>query len=244
GGHRRRGAQQPGQDLVPGALLGHLAGGQDDDLVGDVQNAFLVRDDDDGAVGVLLLHPLKDLDQVLEAPQVDAGLRLVKDGQLLPAGQDGGDLDPLQFAARQAGVHLAVDVIFGAQAHLGQVGAGVGNAQGAVLAGGDPQQVQHLDALEPDRLLEGIADALVGPFGDAHMGDVLAVEEDAAGGRLLDAGDQLGKGGLAPAVGAGDGHEPPRRDGEGNIPDDLFLTLFILDVEGYMLEFQHGMTPR
>ena len=203
-----------------------------------------MRDDDDGAVGVLLLHPLKDLDQVLEAPQVDAGLRLVKDRQLLPAGQDGGDLDPLELAARQAGVHLAVDVVLGAQPHLGQVGTGVGNVQGAVLAGGDPQKVQHLDALEPDRLLEGVADAPVGAVGDAHMGDVLAVKEDAAGGGLLDAGDQLGKGGFAAAVGAGDGHEPPGGDGEGDVPDDLFLTFFVRDVEGYMLEFQHGMTPR
>src|SRR5699024_6608813 len=144
----------------------------------------------------------------------------------------------------QAGVHLAVDVVLGAQAYLGEVGAGVGDAQGALLAGGDAQQVQHLDALEADRLLEGIADALVGPLGDAHLGDVLAVEQDAAGGGLFNAGDQLGKGGFAAAVGAGDGHKAPGGDGERDIPDDLLLALFARDVERYMLEFQHGMTPR
>ena len=51
-------------------------------------------DDHDRAIGSLP-HFLKHLDQVLEAPEIDTGLRLVKHRKLCAPGQDGGDLDPL-----------------------------------------------------------------------------------------------------------------------------------------------------
>ena len=64
---------------------------------------------------------LEGLGQPGEAPQVDAGLRLVEDHQLAVPGQDGGDLDALDLAAGQGHVHLPVQVVVGAEAHLGQV---------------------------------------------------------------------------------------------------------------------------
>ena len=60
-----------------------------------------MADDQDAAAG-LLVHLFKHADEVLEAPQVDACLRLIEDGQLGAAGQHHGDLDALQLAAGQA----------------------------------------------------------------------------------------------------------------------------------------------
>ena len=59
--------------------------------------------------------------RLLEAPQVDARLRLVEDGQLGAAGQHHGDLDALELAAGQAVVHLPVDIVPGAQTDLAQI---------------------------------------------------------------------------------------------------------------------------
>ena len=61
---------------------------------------------------------LKYLNEVIEAPQIDAGFRLVKYGQLRASGNDHGDLDPFQLSAGQAGVHFPVDVLLRTQAHL------------------------------------------------------------------------------------------------------------------------------
>ena len=74
-------SQQTGQDILPGAVLLDLAVGQDDDAVGDVEDALLVRNNEDGALD-LLVEVLKHLDEVGEGPQVDARLGLVKDREL------------------------------------------------------------------------------------------------------------------------------------------------------------------
>ena len=76
--------------------------------------------DQDGTVGVLP-HALKHLNQVLEAPQINACLRLVKHGKLGSPGNNSGNLDSLELTAGQAGVDLAVDVVLGAKPHLCQV---------------------------------------------------------------------------------------------------------------------------
>lgn len=65
------------------------------------------------------------------------------------------------------------------------------------------QKVSHRDALEARRLLKAVADAEARALGDAEMRDVLAVEEDLAVRRRDKAHDDLGKRGLAAAVGAG-----------------------------------------
>ena len=55
--------------------------------------------DDDHGGRVLLVDLLKGLGQPGEAPQVDAGLRLVEDHQVALPRQNGGDLDALDLAA-------------------------------------------------------------------------------------------------------------------------------------------------
>lgn len=60
-------------------------------------------------------------------------------------------------------------------------------------------------------LLETVADALLGALGDGQVGDVLAVQQDLAARRALDAHDELGQRRLAPAVRAGDNREAARR---------------------------------
>ena len=64
---------------------------------------------------------LEGLGEPGEAPQVDAGLRLVKDHQLAVPRQNGGDLDALDLAAGEGHVHLTVQIVVGAQPHLGQI---------------------------------------------------------------------------------------------------------------------------
>ena len=66
----------------------------------------------------LFAHFFENLDQVLETPQVDAGLGLIKNGKPGAAGEDSGDFDTLELTARKRGIDFAVDIIFGAQADL------------------------------------------------------------------------------------------------------------------------------
>ena len=119
-----------------------------------------MRDDDDGAPVAGLVDVAERLGEPVEAPQIDAGLGLVVDGQLRVAGQNGGDLDALHLAARQRLVHLAGEVARRAQAHLREVL--VAGEHGQLLAGGDVEQLLHLHAAEAGRLLEAVADALAG----------------------------------------------------------------------------------
>ena len=175
---------------------------------------------------------LEHLNEIGEGPQVDARLRLVKDGQLGAPGHDHGDLDALELAAGQGGVHLPVNVVLGAQAHLRQIVAGLGHAN--ALAAGQGDEVLHRQALKAHRLLKGKADALPGPLGDAQAGDVLSVQDDAALGGDQDTGDDLGQGGLAAAVGAGDGHKA-LVDGQVDVPQDLFVLPVLLHTKADVL---------
>ena len=81
-------------------------------------------DDDDRAVFYLAAHVLEDADEVLKAPQVDAGLGLFKDAQTRLPRKQRGDLDALELAAGEGGVDLAVDVVARAETDLGEIGAG------------------------------------------------------------------------------------------------------------------------
>ena len=74
--------------------------------------------DQDGP-GIGMAHTFKDADQVLEAPQVDARFRFVKDGQLGAPRQYGCDFNPLQLAPGKRGVYFPVYVIPGAETHFG-----------------------------------------------------------------------------------------------------------------------------
>ena len=77
---------EPRHELGRRARLGHLAVAQKHDLVGQRDDALLVRDDDDGAPVAGLVDVAERLGEAVEAPQVDAGLGLVVDGQLRVAG--------------------------------------------------------------------------------------------------------------------------------------------------------------
>ena len=56
-------------------------------------------------------HIAEHFNQIVEAPQVDACLRLVKNAQLSLARHHGGNLDSFDLAAGKACVDLAVDII-------------------------------------------------------------------------------------------------------------------------------------
>ena len=174
-------------------------------------------------------------------PQVDAGLRLVVDGQLRVARQDGGDLDALHLAARKALVHLAGEVACRAEAHLGQVL--VAGQHGQLLACGDVQKLLHLHALEAGGLLEAVADAQLRALGDGQLGDVVAVEQNLAARGHFDAHDELGKRGLAAPVGPGDDREAVVGNGERQIVDDALGCALAAGgghLERDVSEFQHG----
>ena len=79
------------KDIFPAASGLYGAPCQNHDLISDIQNAFLVGNDDQGIVGVAVQF-LKYLDQIVEAPEINPCLRLVEDGQRSVSGDNGGDL--------------------------------------------------------------------------------------------------------------------------------------------------------
>ncbi len=211
------------------------------DLVRQGDDALLVGDDDHGAVarGVDLL---KGLRQPGEAPQVDARLRLVEDHQLGVPGQDRGDLDALDLAAGEADVYLPVQIVVGAETYLGEVLAAL--VLGELLCPvGQGQQVPHRQPLEAGGLLEAVADAKAGPLCDAKGRDVLSVPEDLAGGGRHQTHDDLGQGGLAAAVGAGEYHQAVVRNGKGDVVQNAQLPVSLPHGVADGLEFQHGLEP-
>ncbi len=200
-----------------------------------------MRDDHDGAPVACRVDVAERLGQAVEAPQVDARLRLVVDGKLRVARQDGGDLDALHLAARKALVHLAGQVAGRAQAHLRQVL--VAGQHGQLLAGGYVQKLLHLHALEARRLLEAVADAQLGALGDGEVGDVGSVEQDLPARGNLYAHDQLRERGLAAAVRAGDDREAVVGNGKRQVVDDaLGLPSAVCggNLEHDVFQFQHG----
>ena len=169
----------------------------------------------------------------MEAPQVDPGFRFIKDRKGGAARQHHGDLDALQLAAGQAGIQLAVDVVPGAQSHFAEVGTDFADV--GIPAGGQVHQVADPQALKPYRLLKGVADAPPGALGHRKPGNILAVQQQAASGGAVDAGDDFGQGGFPAAVGAGDGHKAVLYH-QVDIVQDLTAFLgFVTDV----LQFQH-----
>ena len=158
-------------------------------------------DNQDGAPLLRVEHG-EGLGELGEAPQINPRLGLVKDHQLGVPGQNAGDLNPLDLAAGEGGIHVPVHIVVGAQAHLIQVVTAL--LPGQPLAGGDLQQIPHLQSLEPGRLLEPIGDTKLGPLGNGQASDIGSVPENLARSGLDNAHHRLGKGGLAAAVGAGD----------------------------------------
>ena len=178
---------------------------------------------------------LKGLGQAGEGPEVNAGLRLVKDHEAAAARQHRRDLDALDLAAGKAGIHVAVDIVAGAQADLGQVAAGLVVRHGRARR--DVQQVAHLHSLEARRLLEAVGNAEPRAFGDGERGDVLPVPENGAGGSGIDAHNGAGKAGLAAAVRAGDDHKALVVYRQADVAQDVRGTGFVLDAVGKVFDF-------
>ena len=93
---------------------------------------------------------------------------------------------------------------------LGAGEAGVLEAEGEVLAHGHVR-VEGV----------GLEDHGEAAVGGAGLGDVAAVDGDAAGGGAVEAGDEAQQRGLAAAGGADEDHELAVRDVEGDVADDL-----------------------
>ena len=106
-----------------------------------------------------------------------------------------------------------------------------------------PQQIVDRDPLEPGRLLKAVADAQTRPVGDGKRGDVLAVIQNAAGGGLDQAHDDLGQGGFSAAVGAGENHQPLVRNGDADVPENVQLPLGSGHAIADVLQLQHGTVP-
>ena len=221
------------------APVADLAAADDHDLIRQGNDTLLVGDDDHGGPA-LVVDLLEGLRQPGEAPEVDAGLGLVKDHELGVPGQEGRDLDALDLAAGEGDVHLPVEIIVGAEAHPGQVLAALVLAE-RIIAAGQGQQALHRDALEAGGLLEAVADAEPRPLGDGEIRDVLSVPKDLAGGGLDQAHDDLGQGGLAAAVGASEDHELMVRHRQGDALQNIQRTALILDGIADVLQFQHGV---
>ena len=81
-------------------------------------------------------------------------------------------------------------------------------------------------------------------LGDCLYGvDVLAVIQNAAGGGLDQAHDDLGQGGFSAAVGAGENHQPLVRNGDADVPENVQLPLGSGHAIADVLQLQHGMLP-
>ena len=176
--------------------------------------------DDDQRAMQVAAHILKDSDQVLKAPKIDARLRLVKHGQKRVPGQHRSDFNPLDFPAGEGGVDLPVDIIPCAQTDPAE---NVAQLLGIKrVAGGRFNQFPDGDALEANGLLEGKTDALFRAFGDVKPGDVLLIEKDVPAGGQFNPGDQLGQGCLSAAVGPGYHNQFPIGNNEIDAPKNLF----------------------
>ena len=79
GSHRSSGKLR--KYLFPRSLTDYFSVSQNNDLIRDIEDPLLMGNDKDGTVFDLFSQIREDLDQILEAPEVDARFRLVKDGK-------------------------------------------------------------------------------------------------------------------------------------------------------------------
>ena len=82
------------------------------------------------------------------------------------------------------------------------------------------------DALEPGWLLEPVADAQLCPLRDGEIRDVTPIVKDLPLRGLHQTHDDLGQRGFAAAVGSGKHHQPMVGDGDGNILENVHLSLW------------------
>ena len=92
---------------------------------------------------------------------------------------------------------------------------------GGMAVPADQQVGQHGRILEQLDVLEGAGDAELGDLVRRHLGDVAALEEQLARGRVVEPRDQVEDRGLAGAVGADDGEDLALFDAEAHAVDRL-----------------------
>ena len=193
-------------------------------------------DYEDGAVGALA-HILKNLYEALEAPQVDARLGLVKHRKARAAREHRGDLDALELAAGEAGIHLALDIVARAQPHCREIVARL--AYGQLLLCRKAQEIDHADALEAHGLLQRVADTEIGALRHAEGGYILPVKNDGAVRGLLNAHYQARERGLAAAVRTRDDHELPIGDRQTHVLDYLLGLVLRFHLKADIFQFKH-----
>ena len=188
--------------MLDGALV------EDRDAIGELQRFFLVVGDEQGRVAGPIVDLAQPAAQVAPHLGIEGTERFVEQQHARLDGQRAGQRHPLPLAARKLG---RIALAEARELHqLQQVGdaaldLGLGRPRGArpdLEAVGDV--LRHVEMAEQRVVLEHEADAAV-----AHRQrrGVLVVEQDAAGRRRLQPGDQPQEGRLARARGAEQGHE-------------------------------------
>ena len=167
-----------------------------------------------------------------------------------------GQLHPLAQAIRQGARHRLADVgdLQEVDDLLGLAAVGefllLGAAEPVQRPGNevvlqqvvapDHDVVEHGHVAEQGQVLEGPADAEIGPVVGLHLGDVTALEQHLPLGGGVAAGDAVEHRGLAGAVGADDRKQLALADAEADMterPDTA-------EVQGYVSGFQNGALAR
>ncbi|HEY6434894.1 MAG TPA: hypothetical protein VIZ17_23225, partial [Acetobacteraceae bacterium] len=185
----------------------------DGDAVGQGEGLGLVVGDvHDRQRGQLAVQAGQLVQHVAADLGVEGRQRLVEQQHLRLDGQGAGDGDALLLAAAELAGEAA-----GERAHADQGEAVLhaladGGFGDAASARAECDILVHAHVGEQGVVLHHHADAAgVG----RQVGDVVAADADAAGGRADEAGHCPQRGGLAGAGGADDGHDLAGRDGEG-----------------------------
>ena len=160
--------------------------------------------DHDGSLD-FIVHFFKYVNEVFEAPQVNARFGFVEKCQFCFSCHNGSDFDTFQFTAGQACIDFTVNVVFCAQTYLRQIITS--RCCGNILAACQCNQVFYSYTFEAHRLLKSEANACSCAVCDRPVCDVLTVQQNLSAVRCDDAGDDLCQCGLATAVGAGDDNE-------------------------------------
>src|SRR4051794_12435761 len=212
------------------------------------QDPGVVRDEQDADLAGRA-DPVDALRDDPERVDVEPGVGLVEDRHLRLEQLQLQDLVPLLLAAREALVDVAVGErgvdpqVLHRRPDVLDPGAQLG---GLAVDGGlrGAQEVRDGDAGDLDRVLHGEEEPGAGALVDRHREDVLAVEgHRSARDRVLGvAGDRVGEGRLARAVGSHDRVRLARPDGQVDAAQDLLLALLgrDRDVEAADLEGGHA----
>ena len=146
--------------------------------------------DNNQGIFLFIMHLFKNLNQVAEAPQINTRFRLIEYGKRSISCNDCSNFNTFQFSAGETGIYFAIDIISGAQTHLGEKFTCA--CSGQLVPGSQGNQVLYLNAFKANGLLDGKADSKPGTFGNIHVGNVGSVKNDFTGGGLFNAHNQFG----------------------------------------------------